>query len=365
MKKTAIFRLLSAGQNQRKLWLNSGRRIGSIIAGNLITVVFAIALTTTQVAAQTYLPVPEGAKGPLHPLHLSGTLYVEEINNGLYFVTDGISQTMFKVGSDGVLLVDAPLNLLHPAIGNGLLGVISEMGAGLPITHLIYSHRHRDHIGGAPEIKQAFPGVKIFAHQRVKEALQSMDSVAHPTDPLPLPQVVVQEGHELKIQPFDIRLVATQGYWHTPGDLMIYAPEEKVLMAVDMVDPGWVPFTGFNFTSYLPGYAQALQQALAFDFDHYIGGHGRLGGRVDIENIRDYTKDVRDAVAQALQVHSIIEPGTPVAVHDNIWNLFKLYIEAVVDDCVGIVVDKYLYLGAVDSFTASHCRAAITSSFND
>ena len=40
-----------------------------------------------------------------------------------------------------------------------------------PITHLIYSHAHSDHIGGAYTVVKAFPDVKVIAHKRTKEIL--------------------------------------------------------------------------------------------------------------------------------------------------------------------------------------------------
>src|SRR4029078_4691666 len=53
--------------------------------------------------------IPENAKGPTIP---SKGYLVEEIRDGLYWVTDGVYNTMFLVSDDGVLAVDEPTSLV-------------------------------------------------------------------------------------------------------------------------------------------------------------------------------------------------------------------------------------------------------------
>ncbi len=86
-------------------------------------------------------PVPASAMGPAIPFD-KGYL-VEEIEDGLYWVTDGTNQAMFLTTGDGVIVVDAP-----PSIGENFLKAIAEV-TDEPVTHFIYSHYHKDHGGGA------------------------------------------------------------------------------------------------------------------------------------------------------------------------------------------------------------------------
>jgi len=81
---------------------------------------------------------------------------VDEIRDGLYWVTDGAYNTMFMVTSEGVVAVDAP-----PTLGAKYLQAISEV-TSKPVVYLIYSHEHTDHIGAA----YLFPKtVKIIAQK--------------------------------------------------------------------------------------------------------------------------------------------------------------------------------------------------------
>src|SRR5262245_8451208 len=86
------------------------------------------------------IQIPEAAKGP--PIPTKGYL-VQQIGDGLYWLTDGAYQTMFMVTDKGVVAVDAPAT-----IGNNYLKAIAEV-TKKPVTYVIYSHAHIDHIGAA------------------------------------------------------------------------------------------------------------------------------------------------------------------------------------------------------------------------
>ena len=66
---------------------------------------------------------------------------MRRIGKELYWITDGAYGTMFLVGQEGVIACDAP-----PTLGDleGIRGVTDK-----PVTHLVYSHEHWDHIGGS------------------------------------------------------------------------------------------------------------------------------------------------------------------------------------------------------------------------
>ena len=89
-------------------------------------------------SATTYDPVPATAKGPAIP---SKGYLVQQIGAGLYYLTDGVYQMMFLTTGHGVIAVDAP-----PTIGHNILRAIAEVTSE-PVTHVVYSHVHADHIG--------------------------------------------------------------------------------------------------------------------------------------------------------------------------------------------------------------------------
>src|SRR5262249_10923763 len=101
--------------------------------------------------------------------------FVREVANGLYWLTDGAYGTIFLVYSKGVIAVD-PL----PTLGPRYLKAIAEV-TNKPVTHVIYSHEHTDHIGAA----NLFPKNATFIAHRETAAI-----LARRQDPRrPVPKV--------------------------------------------------------------------------------------------------------------------------------------------------------------------------------
>ena len=56
--------------------------------------------------AETLAPIPDSARGPA--IDPSKGYFVQEIRNGVYWVTDSVYQAMFLTTGKGVIVVDAP-----------------------------------------------------------------------------------------------------------------------------------------------------------------------------------------------------------------------------------------------------------------
>src|SRR5262249_15463746 len=110
---------------------------------------------------------------------------VEEIGDGLYWVTDGAYNTMFLVTSDGVVAVYAP-----PTLGAKYLQAISEV-TSQPVVYLVYSHEHTDHIGAA----NLFPKtVKTVAQKETARILEERQDPRRP-----VPTITFDEKYVIKL----------------------------------------------------------------------------------------------------------------------------------------------------------------------
>ena len=284
-------------------------------------------------------PLPESAKGP--QIDFSKGYLVEEIKDGLYWVTDGAYNTMFLTTGHGVIAIDAP-----PSIGKNYLKAIEEV-TDEPITHVIYSHTHNDHIGSAA----MFPnGVIIIAHQ--DSALELKDR----NDPnRPIPTVTFEDTYTLEVGTQKLEL-AYYGPMHKPGNIFIYAPNQKVLMLVDVIFPGWTPFKDLAMAQDVPAFLAAHDKVLEYEFDTFVGGHlTRLGTYDDVQIQKEYFTDIGAAAAKANQEVSFMAIGQEVG-FDNLWLAFQTYADTITQQCTDEVVPKWLdKLGGVDLFTYDHC----------
>lgn len=300
----------------------------------------------------TMTQIPESARGP--PIPEEGYL-VEEIRDNLYWVTDGSYNAMFLVTDEGVVVVDAP-----PSIGQNYLKAIADV-TDKPITHVIYSHAHLDHIGAAG----IFPkNATYVAHQATGLELQRATSLASNTSAIPpVPMITFPNNYTLQVGNQTLNL-NYYGDNHMPGNLFIYAPNQKTLMLVDIVFPGWVPFVYLALADDIAGFITAHDIALSnYDFDTFIGGHlTRLGTRDDVVTQQEFISDLEKAAAKANSEVQFGDVAAQVGSTADTWLLFSEYIDAVDQNCVQTMLPMWeSRLGGAEAFMPTHCFAMTAS----
>ena len=216
-----------------------------------------------------------------------------------------ISNAGFVVTADSVVVIDA---LGSPALALELIGKI-RAATGKSVSHVIVTHYHADHIYGLQEFKRA--GARIVAHKGAREYLNSDTALsrlaASRTELAPwvdagthlVPadvwlgdgsQELVVGGVRLVLQPL--------GPAHTPEDLVVFLPAEKVLFVGDLVFRGRLPFVGQADSRQ---WIKSLDALLAFDARVVVPGHGPVSNvaRQDVELTRDYLKYLRETMGRA------------------------------------------------------------------
>ena len=293
-------------------------------------------------------PIPDAAMGPTIPK--KGYL-VEEIRDNLYWVTDGSYNTMFLVTDEGVVAVDAP-----PSIGQNYLKAIAEV-TDKPITHVIYSHAHLDHIGAAG----IFPkNATYIAHEDTSAELKRAMSLTKNDSTIPpIPTITFPNNYTLQIGNQTLNL-DYYGDNHMPGNLFIYAPNQKTLMLVDIIFPGWVPFPYLAIAEDIAGFIKAHDIALNnYDFDTFVGGHlTRLGTRDDVATQQEFISDLEKAAAKANSEVQFSDIAKQVGNTNDTWLLYSKYIDAVDENCVQTMLSKWeSRLGGAKALMSTHCFA--------
>jgi len=288
-----------------------------------------------------YLDVPPSARGPAIPPKKG--YRTQELGGGLYMVTDNAYQSMFLVYDRGVVVVDAP-----PSYAARIPAAIAEV-TDRPITHVVYSHSHIDHIGGA----KALGGRPvIIAHD---ETARLLERAADPSRPLPT--VTFSDRYTLRAGGQVLEL-SYHGNAHEPGNIFISAPAQRVLMVVDVVFPGWMPWRRFALAQDIPGYLAQVDEIGRMDWDTLVGGHvARTGTHADVELQAAFNRDVRQAAATALATTT---PGVGLNPLDkgNPWAGFDDYIDRVAAQCVSALTPKWsARLAAFDVYVWDQCYA--------
>ena len=215
-----------------------------------------------------------------------------------------ISNAGFVITPAGVVVIDA---LGSPALAQRLLAEIRKH-TDRPVTHVIVTHYHADHIYGLQSFKAA--GAKVLAHEAGREYLNSdtarLRLEASRTDLAPWidkdTRLVeadewLTDGRDLLVGGMRLRIEHV-GPAHTPEDLVIYLPSEKVLFAGDLVFRGRIPYVGQADSGH---WIKAIDSLLAFDTDVIVPGHGPVSSqaRQDMELTRNYLVYLRQVMGQA------------------------------------------------------------------
>lgn len=288
---------------------------------------------------EKYLDLPASARGPAVDANKGYRL--QDLGDGLYLITDNAIQSMFLVYDQGVVVLDAP-----QAYASKIRQAIAEVSSR-PITHLVYSHSHADHIGGAKTL--GVPPI-IIAHEETRKLLERA------ADPeRPLPTLTFTDRYTLTVGGKVLEL-SYHGDAHEPGNIFIHAPKQRVLMVIDVIFPGWIPWRRFAVAHDVPGHFAQVELIRGLDWDTFVGGHvTRTGTHADVEVQAEFNRDIRKAAADALASTRLGEGLNP-ADAGNPWALFDNYIDRVAAQCVNAMTPKWsTRLGGFDAWIWDQC----------
>ncbi len=217
-----------------------------------------------------------------------------------------ISNAGFVVTPEGVVVIDA---LGSPHAAQRLIKAIRQI-TQQPITDVVMTHYHADHIYGLQAFKAE--GAHIMAHAGGREYLASETAKlrlqASRTDIAPWidkdtrlvpadtwidgPTSFKRGGMEFRIDHV--------GPSHTPEDLAVYVPADKLLYAGDLFFNGRLPFVGKANSGQ---WIRSLDKLLAFDTEVVVPGHGSFSAtpKQDIAMTRDYLIYLRKTMGEAVE----------------------------------------------------------------
>ena len=272
-----------------------------------------------------YLDVPESAMGPA--IDQTKGYRIEDLGKGLYMITDNAYQSMFMIYESGVVLIDIPRPFAKHI--NKAVGEITTK----PITHIIYSHSHSDHIAGFKSLNLKVKPI-IIAHEETKRLLLRAN------DPnRPIPTVTFKDKYTLKAGNQTLEL-SYHGVAHEPGNIFIYAPAQQTLMVVDVIFPGWMPWRRFALAQDVPGYFLQVEEIHQLKWKTLVSGHvTRTGTHADVALQLEFMNDLKMAAQVALATTKGRDGIDPVD-KGNPWVNFDNYIDKVVIQCMNTLVAK-------------------------
>lgn len=207
-----------------------------------------------------------------------------------------------------------------------------------PVSHLVNSHWHGDHNLGNQVYRAEFPDLRIVAHPQTHVAMTG-EPMAYVKRYVPMLTDLIGEWRleqekgelspsrvgflpslelmrdELKrtvIEPPDLLVsdslvlergdreihILHPGRGNTPGDLVLWLPDEKILASGDLV----VEPIPYGFGSFPRDWIATLDRLAAFDFAILVPGHGALQrDTAYVERLQALLTEVRRQVGESVR----------------------------------------------------------------
>ena len=212
-----------------------------------------------------------------------------------------VSNAGLIVGPDGCIVIDA---LFAPSMTRALREEIARV-TDKPVRLLVNTHHHIDHTLG----NALFPEAQIVSHVNARREQERVGASVLDLLRPRVPELVADaEGIEPRLADvtFDgelalhltgrtVRLLHL-GTAHTIGDALVLLPDDKLLFAGDVAFHSVTPLA---FEGHVGGWLDVCDQIDALDVATIVPGHGPVGGKAELRDMRGYLESIHQQARAA------------------------------------------------------------------
>jgi len=203
---------------------------------------------------------------------------IQMLKPGLYVVPGGGANSIVRVTSEGVILVDTKLP--GEANYNGLMEQIRSV-TPQPVKVVIVTHHHADHTGNDDRFISA--GAQVIGHEQLAKNLDTYQFDPRPAKPSATYNTA---EHTVRLGGVEVRVLHL-GRAHTGGDSVVYFPDVKVIATSDAVTTGTQgPLADYAGGGSFAEWTPVLDAMLKLDFDTAVPGAGPVLTKADVQAFR-------------------------------------------------------------------------------
>jgi cyclase len=225
------------------------------------------------------------AKAQQPPANAPKVVEVEKVKDNLWVLRGGGGNTAVFATANGVTIVDAK----NPGWGQPILDKVKEL-TPKPITTLINTHTHGDHVSGNVE----FPAtVDVVVQENTKTNMEKMD-IFKQNNNRGMAKRTFKDKMTIGSGADQIDLYYF-GPGHTNGDAWVVFPAHRIMHSGDIFASKGVPLIDGNNGGSMLHYSESLMKAYngIKNVDTIINGHTPANSTfADLKEYADFNKDM-------------------------------------------------------------------------
>ncbi len=199
---------------------------------------------------------------------------------------DGANAT-FITTQEGVIVIDS-----HGSENEAeqLLQAVRNT-TSQPVVYVVNSHFHTTNISGNGVFKSA----RTIIAQKKALAMMVLEAEREKRKITPA-NLSFEKQLELRLGEYHLKLIHP-GPAHTEGDLYIYIPKWRILITGGLVSNRIIPFLG---DGYIESWIYALVEMENLDAEVIVPGHGKVGDKPLVTQMKHYLMELKRFVNDAL-----------------------------------------------------------------
>lgn len=250
----------------------------------ILAAIMAASLTGTGAMAQPQPPQGRPAGGGL-----PGVTAIEPIADNVYKIFGGGGNTLVIVQQNGVALVDTKM----PGNGQAILDEVRKV-TDKPITTIVSTHSHPDHIGSTDFLRERFPNVRIIMNEGAEAELKANprgNPALLPTETFKDRMTIGEGGERIELH--------HTGAGHTNGDTFVLVPSARLLFMGDVMAWNMAPFLPAGGAEAIAAETEKLVEAMKGRVDIVVEGHGHVNDWAALERLAKFNRALVNAARAA------------------------------------------------------------------
>ena len=238
---------------------------------------------------------------------MNGAAYAQEAKltealPNIYCMVDATgdgANAAFITTEEGVIVIDTRGNEKE---AGQVLQAIREV-TDKPVVYVVNSHFHQENISGNGVFKSA----RTIIAQKRALAMTALEAQREKRKVTPA-NLAFDKKLELILGKYHLKLIHP-GPAHTDGDLYIYIPKWRIIITGGMVFNGIIPFLG---DSAIESWLHALVEMEDLDAEVIVPGHGPVGGKPIVTQMKHYLMELKRFVNDALDDEKNLPEAIPL-----------------------------------------------------